>query len=236
MIHSWGAVVVAAGRGTRFGRPKQLLPLAGLPLAAWSIRTFAQMPEIAELIVVTEPEWVEAMQGVMAQTAERSSWQVVEGGATRQQSVYAGLRALSERCEAALIHDGARPLVRAAEVRAGMREVRDGRGSLLAVPVVDTIKVVDAVTMSVERTLARETLWAAQTPQFGLLRELRHAHEEAQRQGFEATDDASLLERAGIDVVVVPGSSENFKVTLPEDLARAEALMRERFARSEAES
>ncbi len=234
MTYAWGAVVVAAGRGTRFGRPKQLLPLAGLPLAAWSIRSFGQMPEIADVVVVTEPEWIEAMQGVVSQIESAARLQVARGGATRQQSVYNGLRALPERCEAVLVHDGARPLVRTEDVRAGMREVRDGRGAVLAVPVVDTIKVVDADTMTVISTLDRRTLWAAQTPQFALAHDLRRAHDEAVRDGIDATDDTALLERIGIDVIAVPGSSENFKVTLPEDLARAETLLRERFSRTEA--
>ncbi len=233
MTCTWGAVVVAAGRGTRFGRAKQLLPLAGLPLAAWSIRTFGQMPEIAVVVVVTESEWIEAMQGVVSQIESPAQLQVVQGGATRQQSAYNGLRALPDRCEAVLVHDGARPLVRAEDVRAGMREVREGRGAVLAVPVVDTIKVVDPQTMAVSKTLDRGTLWAAQTPQLALVRDLRRAHDEAERAGVDATDDAALLERIGVEVIAVPGSSENFKVTLPEDLARAETLLRERFARTE---
>jgi 2-C-methyl-D-erythritol 4-phosphate cytidylyltransferase len=226
---SWGAVVVAAGRGTRFGRPKQLLPLAGLPLAGWSIRTFAEMPEIADLVVVTEPEWIEAMQGVVSQLVSTVSWQVVGGGASRQQSVFQGLRALPERCEAVLVHDGARPLVRAEDVRKGMREVRPGRGAVLAAPVVDTIKIVDPASMIVTQTLDRETLWGAQTPQFAALKDLRRAHDEAIADGVETTDDTALLERIGIEVVAVPSSTENFKVTLPEDLIRAEALVRVRF-------
>jgi 2-C-methyl-D-erythritol 4-phosphate cytidylyltransferase len=226
---SWGAVVVAAGRGTRFGRPKQLLPLSGLPLAAWSIRTFADMSEIDDLVVVTEVEWIEAMQGVIAQLAPRVAWQVVGGGASRQQSVFAGLRALPERCEAVLVHDGARPLVRAEDVRTGMREVRPGRAAVLAAPVVDTIKVVDPDSMVVTQTLDRGMLWGAQTPQLAMAKDMRRAHDDANKTGVEATDDTALLERIGIEVIAVPSSTENFKVTLPEDLLRAEALLRVRF-------
>jgi 2-C-methyl-D-erythritol 4-phosphate cytidylyltransferase len=222
-------VVVAAGRGTRFGRPKQLLPLGGLPLAGWSIRTFAEMPEVGDLVVVTEPEWIEAMQGVISQLIPLASAQVVGGGASRQESVFQGLRALPERCDAVLVHDGARPLVRAEDVRAAMREVRAGRGAVLAAPVVDTIKIVDPESMLVTQTLERETLWGAQTPQLAMVNDLRRAHDEAAKHGVEATDDTALLERIGIEVVAVPSSSENFKVTLPEDLLRAEALLRVRF-------
>jgi len=119
-----------------------------------------------------------------------------------------------------------------ASPRAGMREVRPGRGAVLAAPVVDTIKVVDPVSMIVRETLDRHTLWGAQTPQFAMTQDLRRAHDEALKSSFDATDDTALLERIGVEVVAVPSSPENFKVTLPQDLIRAEALLRERFERA----
>jgi 2-C-methyl-D-erythritol 4-phosphate cytidylyltransferase len=224
---SWAAVVVAAGRGTRFGQPKQLLEIAGLPMAGWSIQAFSRMPEIAEIVVVTETDWFTAMGELAARVAPEHDVRIVAGGATRQRSVYNGLRAVS-KSNAALVHDGARPLVRAGDVRAGMHEVRTGRGALLANPVVDTMKVVDARTSLVRKTLDRGTLWAAQTPQFALLADLLRAHDAALRDAVEATDDAALLERIGVEMAVVPSTAENFKVTHPEDVARAEAYLRER--------
>jgi 2-C-methyl-D-erythritol 4-phosphate cytidylyltransferase len=224
----WGAVIVAAGRGTRFGRPKQLAELAGKPMIAWSIEAFASMPEIAELVVVTEPEFVERVEALVRAGARHAQVRVVRGGEDRQASVRCGLDALSDEVAAVLVHDGARPLIRTSDVRAGMLPVRPGTASLLAIPVVDTIKVADAAG-KVTRTLDRSTLWAAQTPQFATARDLRRAHADAQRQGHPPlTDDAALLERAGLDVVIVQGAPENFKVTLPGDLARAEVLLRER--------
>jgi 2-C-methyl-D-erythritol 4-phosphate cytidylyltransferase len=225
-------VIVAAGRGVRFGQPKQFFELAGLPMVGWSIRAFARMPEVAELIVVTETEYVAQMQSLIERVAPQRTARVVEGAGTRQGSVRNGVLAVSAACQAVLVHDGARPLVRARDVRAAMAEVREGRGSLLAAPVVDTIKVVDDARMSVTRTLDRATLWAAQTPQLALTADLLDAHERAVSDGIEATDDAALLERIGVEVVVVPASSENFKVTLPEDVARAEAFLRERLAQA----
>ena len=225
----WGAVIVAAGRGTRFGGPKQFLELAGLPMAGWSIQTFARMPEVTELVVATEPESIEPMRALFARVAPERVPVVVRGGATRQQSVYAGLQALSAQCDGAFVHDGARPLVLADDVRAGMAEVRAGRASLLATPVVDTIKQTDPDSRRVSATLDRATLWAAQTPQFALAADLRAAHERALHEGFDATDDAALLERAGIEVIVVLSTSENFKVTLPPDVARAQAILQARY-------
>jgi 2-C-methyl-D-erythritol 4-phosphate cytidylyltransferase len=224
----WAAVIVAAGRGTRLHGPKQFIDLAGLPMVGWSIKLFAAMPEIEELVVATEPESLEPMRSLFTELAPESDARAVRGGAIRQQSVYEALRAISSDVEGVLVHDGARPLVSAADVRAGMSEVRVGRAALLAAPVVDTIKSVDPSSLRVGATLDRRTLWAAETPQFALVSELRGAHERARRENVEATDDAALLERAGIEVVVVAATSENFKVTYPADVTRARAILRER--------
>jgi 2-C-methyl-D-erythritol 4-phosphate cytidylyltransferase len=224
----WGAVIVAAGRGTRFGRPKQFIELAGKPMVAWSIDAFASMPEIAELVVVTEPEFVERLETIVHPRVRYGTVRVVRGGAERQDSVRHGIEALSDAVTAIFVHDGARPLVQTSDVRAGMRAVRPGTASLLATPVIDTVKVAGP-DGKVTRTLDRGTLWAAQTPQFATARDLRRAHADAARNGMAAaTDDAALLERAGLDVMIVESTPENFKVTLPSDLARAEALLRAR--------
>jgi len=223
----WAAVIVAAGQGRRFGAPKQFLDLAGLPMVGWSIRKFAAMPEVDQIVVATEPESIEPMHELVLRLAPECAAGVILGGATRQQSVYEGLRAVSAQCDAVLVHDGARPLVDSDDVRAGMREVRVGRAALLAAPLIDTIKKVDVETLCVLATLDRGTLWAAQTPQFARTAELRAAHEHARREEIEATDDATLLERIGVEVVIVPSSTENFKITRPADLARARVILEE---------
>ena len=229
----WAAVIVAAGRGARLGAPKQFLELAGMPMVGWSIEKFATMPEVAELVVATEPDSLEAMRTLCGRLAGGLPWHVVQGGATRQDSVYQGLSAVSDKCDAVLVHDGARPLVTLDDVRAGMREVRVGRAALLATPVVDTVKIVDPEALQVIETLDRSRLWAAQTPQFARTVELRAAHEAARRDGIGVTDDAALLERACIAVIVVPATSENFKVTLPDDVSRASAVLKRRVNLSE---
>ena len=221
----WGAVIVAAGRGLRLGRPKQFIEIAGVPMVGWSIQTFAAMPEVVELVIATEPESIEPMSALARRLAPNLTQRVVRGGELRQDSARAGVVALSESCDAAFVHDGARPLVTAADVRAGMREVRAGCASLLAEPVVDTIKLVDRASLIVSATLDRGTLWAAQTPQFALAADLRAAHERGRLEGIAVTDDAALLERIGISVVVVASTSENFKVTLPGDVIRAETIL-----------
>lgn len=226
----WATVIVAAGRGARLGRPKQFLEIAGLPIVGWSIQTFAAMNEIAEIVIATEPELIEAMRELARRLAAECPVRLVGGGALRQDSVFAGLREVSSDCDAVLVHDGARPLVCATDVRAGMRQVRTGRAALLAAPVIDTIKSVEPQSRRVTATLDRRSLWAAQTPQFALTGELRVAHERARRDGWTVTDDAALLERAGVEVVVVPPTSENFKVTFPADIARAEAILETRRA------
>ncbi len=221
----WGAVIVAAGHGTRFGRNKQLAELGGKPVVAWSIETFAAMPEISDVVIVTEPELIDAMHRVASPLVGSTALSIVRGGPDRQASAYNGVRAVPAHCAGILIHDGARPLVRPPEVRAAMRAVKPGTAALLAQRVVDTIKVTDA-DGKVLRTLDRDGLWAAQTPQLATARDLVRAHDEAVRHRWpRATDDAALLERAGLDVVVVAGSPENFKVTLPADLERAEHLL-----------
>jgi 2-C-methyl-D-erythritol 4-phosphate cytidylyltransferase len=224
----WGAAIVAAGSGRRLGRPKQFIELAGLPMVGWSIQTFAAMPEICELVIATEPESIEPMRALVRRLAANLTHRVVAGGATRQESARECIVALSEDCEAAFIHDGARPLVTQADVRGGMRETRRGRGALLAEPLVDTIKRVDPDTQIVDGTLERSELWAAQTPQFGWAADLRAAHERARMDGTAVTDDAALLERIGVEVVVIPSSGENFKVTLPADVDRADVILRRR--------
>ena len=223
----WGAVIVAAGRGTRFGRPKQLALLGERPMLAYSIETFAAMPEICELVIVTEPDYIEDVQALALGRVGSLPCSVVAGGPERQDSVRLGLDALGEGCVGVLVHDGARPLVRPSDIRAGMRVVRAGIASLLVTPVVDTIKVLGE-NHHVARTLDRATLVAAQTPQFAMARDMRRAHADAERSGALVTDDTALLERAGCDVIAVVGSPENFKVTHLEDVLRAEAILAKR--------
>ncbi len=226
-MSEWAAIVVAAGQGRRFGRPKQLVDLAGRSVVAWSLAVFAGIPEIGEIVVVVESSMQAPMNILLETSLGKHRSIVVVGGDTRQASVRAGLAAVSSTIDKVLVHDGARPLVRPEDVRRGMRVVEPGRAAVLATPVVDTIKHVDE-RGQVTRTLDRSSLWAAQTPQFAMLKDLQKAHMEAERFAVVATDDTALLERSGVAVIVVPGYADNFKITSPGDLARAEAILRHR--------
>lgn len=197
-------------------------------MIAWSLETFATLDDVHHLVIATEPEYVAAIEDLARTHAPQLICVVTRGGATRQESVRAALAAVPERYQGVFVHDGARPLVRALDVRAGMRAVRPGVGALLAAPVVDTIKVVTPGEQRVLQTLDRKTLWAAQTPQFALTQELRDAHAQALNDGIDVTDDAALMERSGFEVIVVPSSEENFKVTHAFDRDRAEVLLRDR--------
>ena len=224
---SWGALIVAAGRGTRFGRPKQLIEIAGKPMIAWSVEAFASIADITDMVLVTEPEYVEQVDAFARKLVGNLDLRVVSGGVERQDSVRIGLGAFPDRTHAVLVHDGARPMIRADDVRRGMAVVAPGVAALLATPVVDTIKQLDR-DGKVVRTLDRTLLWAAQTPQFATLSDLRRAHRDAEKSGLRVTDDATLLERAGLDVLAVDGHPENFKVTFPADFVRAETILRDR--------
>lgn len=227
MSNSVGAVIVAAGRGTRMGtaESKQYLLLQGKPVIVHTLEVFQRHELISEIVLVTGEadidrcrEWVQAYKLDKVKA-------VVPGGAERQHSVYKGLKALETGW--VMVHDGVRPFVHGAEINACYEKAREIGASVLAVPVKDTIKQVDGAG-KVLSTPDRRSLWAIQTPQTFRLSELLTAYEAAERDGFLGTDDSSLAERSGIPVAVVEGSYSNIKLTTPEDLEFAEFAERNR--------
>ncbi len=211
------ALIVAAGSGERLGadRPKAFVQLAGRPMLQWSIDALSQAPSI-ERIVVAMPPGAQAPPGVQA----------VDGGAARSESVRRALTAAADT-ELVLVHDAARPLLTAAlaeAVIAALRDRPDVDAAIAAVPVTDTIKRADA-SHTVTDTLLRGELWAVQTPQVFRRRALERALDVSAEELALATDDASLIERAGGRVLVVGSSDENIKVTTPHDLRMAELLI-----------
>lgn len=221
-----GIVIVAGGSGTRVGGPelKQLRWVAGRPMLLHSLQTFQRLPEVAMVVCVLPQRYAgDPPPWIFQCDQERMLLSV--GGRTRAESVANGLEDLPSECTTVLIHDAARPLVDEALIGRVITEARRGHGAIAALPVVDTLKRVDAEGRIVE-TVSREALWRAQTPQ-GFPRALiERAHREAKAAGWhaEATDDAALCERLGIPVHVVRGSERALKITDEADFARAELL------------
>ncbi|MDR7867635.1 MAG: 2-C-methyl-D-erythritol 4-phosphate cytidylyltransferase [Sporomusaceae bacterium] len=220
------AVVAAAGSGRRMGREvnKVFLPLAGRPILARSVAAIAACPEVDSLVVVVAPGEEERAAAILAPLALAKPWRVVTGGAERQHSVANALAAVPEGADLILIHDGARPLVDDATVAAAVAAAREHGAAGVAVPVKDTIKTVDEGGC-IAATPDRRTLWAIQTPQVFAASLLREAYAAAAAAGVLATDDAALVERLGHKVRIVPGSYRNLKITTPEDMIMAQALL-----------
>lgn len=228
------AIVPAAGSGVRFGgaSPKQYLPLrGGLPLLAWTLKALAASRLVDCLVLVTAPGHEARCRAEVLDRCGLAADHVVPGGADRQASVYAGLTAAPATTDLVLVHDGVRPLVTPDIIRAAVAVAAAEGAAVVAVPVTDTIKTVDADGRIAE-TLPRGRLWAAQTPQVFRAAWLREAHERAQADGFRGTDDGVLVERLGYPVRLVEGSSENLKVTTVADLAQAEQILRGRMTSS----
>lgn len=221
-----GVVVVAAGRGSRLGRetPKQYQPIGGVPMVLRAVRAFVTHPDVAQVALVLPLADAEHPPAFLRGVAG-AGLMVVAGGAERADSVAAGLRALGPDCTVVLVHDAARPFVERAVIDAVIAYARAGEGAIAAVRVTDTLKQAapDDPTQ-VARTVPRDALWRAQTPQGFPRAVLERAHAAAREAG-SATDDASLVERTGVPVRLVPDSPRNMKVTTPEDLALAELLV-----------
>lgn len=218
-------VVVAAGKGSRFGgdTPKQYLDLGGSPVLLHAIRPFASHPEVAATVVVLPPDDSESPPEWLAPLASESL-RIVAGGITRRESVAAGLAALPDDCSTVLVHDGARPFPPREVIDAAITTARGGVGVIPAIPVSDTIKRADDFGL-VLGTIPRTGLWQAQTPQGFPRTLLERAHSIPDAVEQPATDDAMLVELAGGRVELIPGSRRNLKITTADDLALAEWLL-----------
>ena len=218
------AIVAAGGTGQRLkaGVHKSFVPLAGHPMLAWVLQALQKSPEIDQIVVVTHRKDLDATKRLARRLRCRKVVGVVSGGETRMASVRCGLKALPPSTKWVLVHDAARPLVTPELIRSTVRAAKKAGAAIAAVPVVPTIKQVAGGW--VVRTLDRKQLWAVQTPQVFERRLLERAH--ARSNGLEATDDAALVEAMGRRVRIVPGSERNLKVTTPEDLAVAQALLK----------
>ena len=221
------AIFPAAGRGKRMGMQvnKIFLSLANRTVLRHTLETFSQCAAIDELIVVASPDETDVVRELLKTIPHLKPWQVVAGGAERQYSIANALAVIQPETELILVHDEARPLISVEVIERVIAETREYGATITAVPVKDTIKVVDGDGI-VTATPNRSSLWAVQTPQ-GFKRDLLlKAYEKAAEEQFLGTDDASLVERIGQKVKVVQGEYMNIKMTTPEDLMMAEAFIK----------
>lgn len=220
MDNSLGIVIVSAGKGSRMGtlESKQYLLLQDKPIIIHTLEVFSRMPLVKEIVLVTGEEDVERAQEWVQQYHLDKVCKVIAGGSERQHSVYKGL--LELQTEWVMVHDGVRPFVDPVDIQECYEVALRTGAAVLAVPVKDTIKIIDESGIIVE-TPDRQSLWAIQTPQTFRVSDLLRSHQEAQKSGFLGTDDSMLVERIGIPVTVVKGSYSNIKITTPDDLEYA---------------
>jgi len=219
------AIVAAGGSGTRLGyqEPKQFLDLGGKPVIAWSLEAFSKAAEIGEIVVVAPLDHLDRAKEYADKYCGTKPYKVVQGGGTRQESVKNGLSASASSMELVAVHDAARPFITPDEIDAICLMAGELGAAILARRVDDTIKEVEDGIVT--RTLDRSKLLAALTPQVCRKKDLLAAYERAAADGFVGTDEASLLEYAGINVVVEITSSINFKITTEADLKIARAIV-----------
>ncbi|ABO48736.1 2-C-methyl-D-erythritol 4-phosphate cytidylyltransferase [Desulforamulus reducens MI-1] len=224
------AVIPAAGMGSRMGTEvkKQYLKLQDRPILAHTIDALEQVPDITGIVLVVSPgEETLCQELILKGNLFNKIMAVVPGGDHRQTSVYHGLCSLPGDTELVVIHDGARPLVQRAEISHIIKEARRVGAAALAVPVKDTVKLVNDQGYVIA-TPNREKLWAVQTPQVFNYELILKAHQDAREKGVYATDDCALVEALGQPVKLVQGSYENIKITTPEDMVMAQAFLKRR--------
>ena len=222
------AIIVAAGSGNRFGSktPKQFLELAGKPVIFHTLKRFDDSPSIDRIVLVLPPP---STNGFLEQAAKHNLQKlksVVAGGATRIESVWNGFKTInSNEAQIVAVHDGARPLVTIAEIERTIKKAQETGAACLVAPVTDTIKEI-ASDGKILRTINRNLLRRALTPQCFSYELLRRAFSETDVSNEQSTDESLLIEKLGQRVSIVEGSSRNIKITVPEDLIVAESLLK----------
>ncbi|MEB3226394.1 MAG: 2-C-methyl-D-erythritol 4-phosphate cytidylyltransferase [Synechococcus sp.] len=219
----------AAGVGKRMGgdRNKLLIKLRDQPLFSWTLRAAAAADSVEWIGIMGQPVDFPDFEAMLANLNLTKPVQLIQGGKTRQESVYNGLQALPAAAAQVLIHDGARCLATPELFDRCAAALANCEGLIAAVPVKDTIKVVDDQGL-IQDTPDRAMLWAAQTPQGFAVQRLKECHGQGKALGWEVTDDAALFERCGLPVKIVEGEETNLKITTPVDLAIAEFILQKR--------
>ena len=218
-----GAIIVAAGKGSRMGLGfnKVLANLQGRPVIDWTIQKFVLSNLIDTLVLVINPEDRKAMEGICEPYTGKVKFIMENGGDSRQDSVYNGLKALPEETDIVLIHDGARPFVDREIIEKSIKYAQKAGAACAGLPARDTIKIVDTGN-TVLSTPDRKTVWHAQTPQSFKKEIIIKSYEKAREKGIFGTDDAGLAEAAGFKVLMFEGSIRNIKLTTAEDLMLGE--------------
>jgi len=212
-------------------QPKQFIALDGLPILIHSLRAFASVPRVTGIYVAVRKNEIERVEAQVAEYGYSDRVHVVEGGENRQESVAHALAALpAAPDDIVLVHDAVRPLIDAATIDRTIDAVAVHGAAIVGMPAIDTIKQVERTAHGalITSTIPREFVVLAQTPQGFRFELLQNAFAEATADGFIGTDEASVVERAGHPVAVVPGSQVNLKITQPGDLALAEFYLRQR--------
>jgi 2-C-methyl-D-erythritol 4-phosphate cytidylyltransferase len=213
--------------------PKVFLDLGGVPVITRTVTAFAEVAEVVQRVIVLSAHTCEQLPGEIEQGfAALPDVRIAEGGARRQDSVRNGLAAIDTNVDVVLVHDAARPFVRADVIRDVIHAAAESGAAIAAIPASDTLKQVNDEHV-VTATLPRAGVWYTQTPQGFRADLLREAHARAEAEGIDATDDAMLVEQCGHPVRVVPSDSSNFKITTPADLALARALVQAEQAGTE---
>lgn len=220
-------MIAAAGSSTRMGQPKQQIPLCGKPVLLRTLQVLQQVASIDELLLIGREEDLADFRRMAANNGITKLHTFVTGGGTRQQSVYKGLMALPSQTTLVGIHDGARPLISTATVEAVINAAVRTGAAAAAIPVKDTLKRADS-TGRITDTVSRQNLWRVQTPQVFARVPFCTAMEAAVATGADFTDDCQLMEQAGIPVQLITGEETNLKLTTPEDVGLAEAILHSR--------
>ncbi|MEH7887254.1 2-C-methyl-D-erythritol 4-phosphate cytidylyltransferase [Bacillus sp. JJ1609] len=221
-------IIPAAGQGKRMGagKNKLLLTLEGVPVLIHTLKVFNADLECSGIILAIHPDDEAEFKLLLKEYGIHKVSSLVIGGKERQDSVYNGLKVLGSFEGVVLVHDAARPFIKAETIHALVEAASKEGGAIVAVPVKDTIK--KAVNSQVIETVERSSLWAVQTPQAFRVSILLEAHNKAVSEQFIGTDESSLVERLPHQVAIIEGDYDNIKLTTPEDLYFAEAILRKR--------
>ncbi|MGM9930384.1 2-C-methyl-D-erythritol 4-phosphate cytidylyltransferase [Pradoshia sp.] len=218
-------IIPAAGQGKRMkaDRNKLWIELEGEPIISHTLRQFGADENCKRILLVVNPSEEPDFQVLSENWQLPVPIELIHGGSERQYSVKNAVDSLTDETEIALVHDGARPFITRPLIEKLIKDAAEHGASVLAVPVKDTIK--QAEDSFITKTIERSSLWAIQTPQAFRVSILKRAHSKAQEDGFLGTDDASLVERLCMPVAITEGNYDNIKITTPEDLYFAKAIL-----------